>query len=64
MPPPAQYNVSWPQRGLHRRSQWRSPHAVPAPGTTFRGPRGSSTEGPSGAARMRFLRPVLSFVAP
>eukprot|EP00959_Pyramimonas_sp_CCMP1952_P145278 3041839-Pyramimonas_sp.AAC.1 len=39
-----QYSVAWPQRELHRRSQWRSSHASPPPSTAFRGPTGSSTE--------------------
>eukprot|EP00959_Pyramimonas_sp_CCMP1952_P254201 5310405-Pyramimonas_sp.AAC.1 len=26
---PTQYSVSWPQRELHRRPQWRSSHASP-----------------------------------
>eukprot|EP00959_Pyramimonas_sp_CCMP1952_P166454 3479177-Pyramimonas_sp.AAC.1 len=31
---------------------------------TFRGPRGRTTECPSGAIRLRFPRPVQRFVAP
>ena len=56
-------HVSWPYRELHRRSQWRSPHAPLPPSTAFRGPIGSSTEGPSGGARMRLPRPGRRFVA-
>eukprot|EP00959_Pyramimonas_sp_CCMP1952_P209600 4385340-Pyramimonas_sp.AAC.1 len=52
MRPPTQFSVSWPNRELHRRSQWRSPHAVPAPSTALRGHRGTSIEGASGAGRM------------
>eukprot|EP00959_Pyramimonas_sp_CCMP1952_P371083 7771226-Pyramimonas_sp.AAC.1 len=33
---PTQYTALWPQRELHRRSQWRSPHAVPPPCTALR----------------------------
>eukprot|EP00959_Pyramimonas_sp_CCMP1952_P443142 9277805-Pyramimonas_sp.AAC.1 len=43
---------------LLRRSQWRSPHASATPSTAFCGPMGSSTEGPSGAARVRLPHPV------
>ena len=51
-------------RELHRRSQWRSPHASLTPSSALRGPIGSSTESPSGAARMRFPHPAQRFVAP
>eukprot|EP00959_Pyramimonas_sp_CCMP1952_P075910 1586454-Pyramimonas_sp.AAC.1 len=60
----AQYSVSWPHRELHRRSQWRSSHAVLAPSTAFLGPIGRFTEGPTGGHRMRFLCPVHRCVAP
>eukprot|EP00959_Pyramimonas_sp_CCMP1952_P452507 9466699-Pyramimonas_sp.AAC.1 len=45
--PPIQYSASWPHRELHVRLQWGRPHAPPR--TAFRGPVGSSTEGPTGA---------------
>ena len=45
-------HISWPHRELHRRPQWDHPHA-PATHHTFRGPIGSSTEGPNATARMR-----------
>ena len=51
-------HVSWPHWELHRRPQWQRPHAVPPSFRhtlhTFRGPIGSSTEGPSGSARVQF----------
>eukprot|EP00959_Pyramimonas_sp_CCMP1952_P311591 6520943-Pyramimonas_sp.AAC.1 len=53
----AQCGISWPHRELHRRSQWRTSHAVLAPSTSFRGFTGSSTEGSIGGTRMRFPRP-------
>eukprot|EP00959_Pyramimonas_sp_CCMP1952_P372689 7804295-Pyramimonas_sp.AAC.1 len=58
VPPFSQYSSSWPQTELHRRPQWRSPHALPPPSTAVRGLRGSSAEGSRGAVRMRFARPV------
>ena len=52
-------HVSWPHRELHRKPQWQGPHASPRQFRhtphTVRGPIGSSTEGPSGRVRMRFL---------
>eukprot|EP00959_Pyramimonas_sp_CCMP1952_P340076 7122590-Pyramimonas_sp.AAC.1 len=47
---------SWPPRELHRRPQRERPHGTAAPfwrtPQTARGPRGSSTECPSGGVRM------------
>eukprot|EP00959_Pyramimonas_sp_CCMP1952_P145275 3041789-Pyramimonas_sp.AAC.1 len=53
MRPPTWYSVSWPRRELHRRPQWRRPHAPPPPSSALRGRMGSSTEAPTGTARMR-----------
>eukprot|EP00959_Pyramimonas_sp_CCMP1952_P028442 596438-Pyramimonas_sp.AAC.1 len=61
---PAQYSVSLPQTELNRRPQGRVSHAVPPLSTAFRGPRGTSTEGPNGAVRMRPPHPKLRFVTP
>eukprot|EP00959_Pyramimonas_sp_CCMP1952_P022178 466293-Pyramimonas_sp.AAC.1 len=61
---PTQYSTSWPHRELHRSSQRRRSHAFPPLSTAFRRPRGSSTEGSSGAVRMRLPGPVQRFVAP
>ena len=49
----AQCSVAWPYRELHRRSQICRPHASDTPSAAFRGPVGSSTEGPRSAVRMR-----------
>ena len=50
-----------PHRELLRRPQWLRSHAVPPPlrhtPHTFRGPIGSSTEGPMAAVRMRPAHP-------
>ena len=65
-------HVSRPHGELHRRPQWQSLHGD---ATSFwhtphsaRGPMGSSTEGPSGRARMvyppHFGTPLTRFVAP
>eukprot|EP00959_Pyramimonas_sp_CCMP1952_P155935 3261397-Pyramimonas_sp.AAC.1 len=53
-----QYSVSWPHRELHLRPQWGWPRASATPSAAFRGPIGSSTEGPSGGGHMRPPRPV------
>eukprot|EP00959_Pyramimonas_sp_CCMP1952_P239629 5007742-Pyramimonas_sp.AAC.1 len=45
-------------------SQWCSSQASPPPSTAFRGSIGSSTEGSSGAVRMRLPHPIRRFVAP
>ena len=60
MPPPRHVGTplraSWPHRELHRRPPCQGPHVAtsqfPQIPRTFRGPRGSSTEGPSARARM------------
>eukprot|EP00959_Pyramimonas_sp_CCMP1952_P090388 1892218-Pyramimonas_sp.AAC.1 len=59
-----QCHGSWPHTELHRRPQCGCPHASAKTSTTFRGHRGSSTEGPNGGARMRPPQPVQRFVAP
>eukprot|EP00959_Pyramimonas_sp_CCMP1952_P084554 1768645-Pyramimonas_sp.AAC.2 len=50
--------------GVHRRPQWQGSHASAPPSTAFRGPMGSSTEGPSGCIRMRLPHPGQRFAAP
>eukprot|EP00959_Pyramimonas_sp_CCMP1952_P112378 2349720-Pyramimonas_sp.AAC.1 len=50
---PIRYSALWPHRELRRRHQWNRPHAPPPHSTALCGPIGSSTESPSGAARMR-----------
>eukprot|EP00959_Pyramimonas_sp_CCMP1952_P233789 4885615-Pyramimonas_sp.AAC.1 len=53
---PTRDSVSWPNKELHRRPQWHRSHAFLLPGTALRDPIRSSTEGPTGAVRMRFPR--------
>eukprot|EP00959_Pyramimonas_sp_CCMP1952_P319934 6694649-Pyramimonas_sp.AAC.1 len=65
-------HAAWSRRELHRRSQWRSPHAsaplISAHPHTLCGSIGSSTESTSGAARMRprhtFQHTLTRIVAP
>eukprot|EP00959_Pyramimonas_sp_CCMP1952_P083381 1742613-Pyramimonas_sp.AAC.1 len=55
-PRPAQRFVA-PRGAQPKAAVGRGPHASPTPRTALRGPIGSSTEGPSGGARMRPPRP-------
>eukprot|EP00959_Pyramimonas_sp_CCMP1952_P012924 273351-Pyramimonas_sp.AAC.1 len=42
---------------------WRCSYAIRPPGTAFRGPKGSATEGVSGGDHVRPRHPVQRFVA-
>eukprot|EP00959_Pyramimonas_sp_CCMP1952_P164826 3445264-Pyramimonas_sp.AAC.1 len=59
-----QYSASWPYRELRRRSECDRPHASRATRYSVSAPIWSSTDGPSGTARVRHAPPSTALRGP